>query len=435
MKTQETIKTLDPKVSFLEAAIAVGNHLVSTAIWDLNRTQCNWLGRRDIVDKEIATHATRTSAMSPEFYSGSAGIAFFLMELYGVTQNKSYKQTALGGFKRSLAYLKTNDFPASPISFYAGDLGLLYTAYRFIEIEPDLEQSFQESIAYLTSKIETGLQVKHSLDVIGGNAGAIGPLFMLSDQENIPILAKIAADCANEIVDLAQWKEAICFWDSPKIHGVELDSPPLTGFSHGCSGIGLGLLKAYQNTGNEAYLKHGRGAFAFENALFNEDENNWIDTRYPHVKRDGKITGTFRSAWCHGAPGNVLAHMIAGKIDGEYQDFHFDRAARAVATTKKQLQQKMIDNPFKDATLCHGILGLSDILFSYGKEMQDDSSIEMALEVSQQYLGLFSNVVDMPSGITAGGYSPSIMTGIAGIGLHYLRLSSECHISSVLLIS
>ncbi len=433
MELTQTISTVATDL-FLDASIRIGDDLIKTAHWDKTRTYCNWLGRRDILDPEIAPYSERTSAMSPEFYSGSSGISFFLMELYGVTLNPAYRKTALAAWLRSVEYLRRNDFPASPISFYAGDLGLLYIAHRFTEIDPSLAERMQDDMAYLLKKTVCGLSVNHSLDVIGGNAGAIAPLFRLAEKHGLRECAQTAIDCADEIVNLAEWKDDICFWASPKIHGVELDKPPLTGYSHGCSGIANGLLEAFKATGDERYLHHARGAFAFEHALFNDDENNWIDTRYPHVKRNGKITGTFRSAWCHGAPGNALAHMNAATIDDARKEFHLDMAKRAISTTQKQLMEKM-EYPEKDATLCHGVLGLSDILFTCGNYMNDSESREMAIFISEKYLRLFPVVRNMPSGIVAGGFSPSLLTGSAGIGLHYLRLASENPIPSVLMIT
>ncbi len=433
METVEMMIKETETVLFLNTAQQIGDHLVETAIWDDKKKYCNWLGRRDIIDKEIQSHSTRTAAMSPEFYSGSAGIALFLMELYGEIKNESYYNTALGAWFRSVSYLQKNDFPASPISFYAGDLGLLHVAYRFIEIERNIENLIKNEIEYLIKKIENGLSVNHSLDIIGGNAGAIGILFKLANNHGLTQFLKVAEDCANEIVALAKWKENICFWDSPKIHGVELDKPPLTGYSHGSSGLGLGLLKAFEYTRNEKYLVHARGAFEFEKALFNDDENNWVDTRYPHVMRNGKITGTFRSAWCHGAPGIALAHMGAIAIDVENKEFHEDMAKRAISSTHKYLVDKIAE-PQKDATLCHGTFGLSDILYTYGKVVNSDEHVSISVQHSAELIRKFKSVKNIPSGINAGGYSPSLLTGIAGIGLHFLRLYSKNNIPSVLYI-
>jgi lantibiotic modifying enzyme len=419
--------------TLLDTATQIGDYLVSTALWDAQNACCNWLGRKDIMDRQLAAYSDTNGAMTPEFYSGSTGIAFFLMELYHETGNPIYRQTAIGGWLRSVKYIQQLGIPAPPISFYAGDLGLLYIGYRFQEIDPELQEILDPYLSYLNGKVENGLSFKHGLDIIGGNAGAIAPLFRLAGDNDLPSLATLASACADEILERASWKDNLCFWDSPKVLGTEMDHPPLTGYSHGNSGIAAGLAVAYRHTGNEAYLLHARGAFAFEQELFNEDENNWIDTRYPHHKKDGKIHGTFRSAWCHGAPGIVLAHITAANIDEDRRYYHLDLAKRAIGTTKKFLVQKL-EEPLNDATLCHGFLGLSDILFTYGEYNNDEEIKNEARAFSEQYLHLHSHPYDMGSGIIAGGYSPSLMTGIAGIGLHYLRLSSERNIPSALFV-
>src|SRR6478609_10458274 len=104
---------------FLDAAMQIGDHLVRTALWDNTGTYCNWLGRKDIMDRQLAAYSNTNGAMTPELYSGSAGIAWFLMELYHETGNEAYKQTALGGWLRSVKYIQQVGIPASPISFYA----------------------------------------------------------------------------------------------------------------------------------------------------------------------------------------------------------------------------------------------------------------------------------------------------------------------------
>lgn len=434
METAVAIGNENKPKTFLAAARQVGDYLVKTAIWDKDGAYCNWLGRKDIIDRQLAAYSNTNGSMTPEFYSGSAGIAFFLMELYRVTGNDQYKQTALAAWLRSARYIEQVGIPASPISFYAGDLGVLYTGYRFLQIVPQLEKTMNLHMAFLRARVEDGLSVKHGIDVIGGNAGAIAPLFKLATENHLPQFARLAQACANEILERATWKDNLCFWESRKVLGVEMDNPPLTGYSHGSSGIATALMEAFARTDNPQYLLHARGAFDFENTLFNDEENNWVDTRNDHFRRQGKIMGTFRSAWCHGAPGVSLAHLRAYMIDEERSAFHLDMTRRAIKTTQKLLDEKMQD-PEKDATLCHGFLGLSDILLTYGQQMNDAAIIETAESYSAQYYALFADIQDMPSGVNAGGYSPSLLTGLAGVGLHYLRLCTKSFVPSALYIT
>lgn len=428
-----TVQINTNKEILLKGAKAIGNHLVSTAIWDKSQKYCTWLGARDIQDRQIAKYSNRISALSPEFYSGTAGVANFLIELFHVTQDQEYKKTALGAWLRSAHYMKTNDFPASSISFYAGELGLLFIGYRFLEVAADLAGILTPQLTWLTSKLENGLNTKHSLDIIGGNAGAIPPLLELKRKYQLDIFGKVATDCAEELLSLGSWKDDMCIWASPKVHGVELNTPPTTGYSHGASGIAVGLLEMYHYTGDRNYLKYGRGAFAFENSLFNDEAGNWIDTRYPQVKRKGKVWGTFRTAWCHGAPGIALANLRAAFLDTERRDFHLEMAKIAIGTTQKSLKERIKTNPEKDATLCHGILGSSDIIFSYAQKLNNRELMTFSRAISSSYIAKFKSILSMPSGIVAGGYNPSIMVGHSGIGIHCLRLYADEKIKSPLI--
>ena len=416
----------------MHAAYQIGRHLVDTAIWNDDATHCTWLGRRDIQDREIAGYSDRNVAIGPELYSGSAGVALFLHSLYKMSGNEKFKNVAIAGWTRSVRYLKTNSFPASPISFYAGALGLLYVGHRLGYADSATRQRLAPDLTWLLGQLDRGLATQHSLDVIGGNAGAIGPLLFLANQYRIRRCRDLAIECANEIVNLGAWQGEMCIWSAPKVHGVELDNPPLTGFSHGASGIGLALLEAYRDTGQKTYLTYANGAFAFEEQLYNPDEGNWIDTRYPHFKRDGKICGTFRGAWCHGAPGIALAHLRAMRLNPGREQFHRERLTAAIATTRKLMQQKLQAAPH-DATLCHGLFGLSDILLNYGLQ-EDPALVGQCQDQMVVYLQRFASPIDLPSGLVCGGYSPSLLIGLSGIGLHLLRLANKGKVPSVLLL-
>lgn len=418
--TQRTYRAAD----FVEAAVRIGDHLVGRAYWSGDRTECNWLGRRDIEDREIAPYSRRNVALSPELYSGTAGVALFLAELFGATGDTRLATTALAAWRRSVRYMETNDFPASPISFFAGDLGLIHAGCRLMNLAEAVRPEVEAEMPRLCDRLATGLGVAHSLDLIGGNAGAIPMLLALEAQLGTGRFRKLALDCAQEIVARAEWQGDLCYWSPDRIHGVELALPPLTGFSHGASGLAVGLLEAYQASGDEAFLTHARGAFAFEDSLFNPDERNWIDTRQPHRKKQGVPCGTFRGAWCHGAPGIGLAHLRASEIDRDRSEYHGGMARAALDTTRRLLSARLA-SPEGDATLCHGSLGLSDIVLEHGRRTGSDDDIAMAAGASSSVLELYPDPAAMPSGLQAGGYTPCLMVGLAGVGLHCLRQSDH----------
>ncbi|HEY8026019.1 MAG TPA: lanthionine synthetase LanC family protein [Burkholderiaceae bacterium] len=416
----------------MKAAGVIGKHLVNTAIWNDEGTHCTWLGRRDMHEGKIGPHVQRNAALGPELYSGTAGVALFLDALYKKTGNANFKRVAIAAWERSVHYLKTNPSRASAISFYAGDLGLLYVGYRLGYADRATAKRLAPDLDWLLGKLDRGLAMQHSLDVIGGNAGAIGPLLFLAKRYRVRRCRDIAIQCANEIVNLGTWHGNICVWSTPMMHGGAMSRQPLTGLSQGAAGIGMALLEAYRETGHQTYVTYANGAFAFEEQLFNKDEGNWIDTRYPHYLRDGNVCGIFKGTWSHGAPGIALAHLRAKQLNPARAQFHSERLMTAITTTRK-IMQETLQSKAGDATLCNGLLGLSDILLSYALQ-ESPEQVEECQNQMLTYLRGFNSPIDLPSGLVCGGYSPSLMNGLSGIGLHLLRLANSGTIPSVLLL-
>ncbi len=421
---------------FESTAVQIGQQLVETAVWDADRQMCNWMGGYDITDAKIAPYSSRRSALSPEFYSGSCGLAYFLAELYASTRKSEFLTTAAGGWQRSVRYMQTQEFPAPSISFYAGELGVLFVGLRMVEIAPELRTDFQPQLEWLKAQLPKGLDQEHSLDIIGGNSGAIPVLAELYRKTAEPVYAQVCKACAEEMVREAEWVGEKCIWSTAKIHGAELKSAPTTGYSHGASGMAVALLEAYQQFDDPSFLTHGRGAFAFENSLFSAREGNWVDTRSPHSFEGGEVKGTFRSAWCHGAPGIGLANLRASKLDPVAATDHLKYAQIAAATTRKRLELQLATNPDKDATLCHGVLGSCEVLLTIAEELNDAELWQYTSEKAAGYLKRFSKVEHLPSGLVRDGESPSIMVGLASVGMHCLRyFATEKFASPLLLVA
>src|SRR5699024_5845152 len=83
----------------------------------------------------------------------------------------------------------------------------------------------------------------------------------------------------------------------------------------------------------------------YENTLFDRKYGNWMDIR------GGKTKDT--SAWCHGAPGILLARLWIKKIFPEMEDSLLmpGEAYRKTAETWKE-----------SGCLCHGNAGIREIL-------------------------------------------------------------------------
>lgn len=410
-----------------------GDALCASALWDAEGRLCNWVAPRDIEDRVIAPYSERTAALSPELYSGSAGVALFLAELHALSGDADHARTALGGWRRSVDYLRRRKTPAPPFSFHAGHLGVAYAGLRMTRTLPVHAAQLQDDIAWLVDAAVGSLDVHHGLDQIGGNAGAIAPLLLLGDALGRDDCVTAAHALGDEIVEKAQWKRDACFWDFEKVHGVEMDAPPMTGFSHGASGIALGLLELYARTGDPRCLRTARGAFAFEHALFDASAGNWVDTRYPHSHGEHGVTGVCRSAWCHGAPGIALALLRAATLDREHAEEHLHYGRIAVDSTLAFLDERR-DGPLTDATLCHGACGLSEIVLIGGELLGDPTLHETAATFMTGFARRFPTPGTWPSGLTTHAPTVGLMIGDAGVGLHALRVATDGATPSLLVL-
>ncbi len=422
--------TLVDKELLLATARRVGDQLGEAAYWNKDKTQCNWLSYADITDRDLAS-STRVAALSAEIYNGSAGVALFLAELFGASRHPAYRELAAAAWRRSTHYFQCFPPPVPPLSFFAGNLGVAHVGVRLLAHCPELNPELQPAIGWHLAQVRERFLVPHGLDVIGGNAGAIAPLLALAAQPAYAYCHDLARACGDELVATATWQDDKCYWTCQKTLGVEVAGPPLTGFSHGAAGMALALLELYQATGQPRYLHTARGAFAYEELFFSPAVGNWLDTRHPHtVGKDGP-QGTFRYAWCHGAPGNMLAYLRAGRLDPERAPYYLSRALAAATTTRLRLQE-LLNQPLTDATLCHGLCGLADVLLQYGQLTGDEASEAVALEATEQFIARYPDPAHWPSGLHAPGTSPALLVGNAGIGLHLLRAYTHGVVPSIL---
>ena len=197
-------------------------------------------------------------------------------------------------------------------------------------------------------------------------------------------------------------------------------SAPLTGFSHGASGISYSLLKAFARTGDVRYREAALDGIEYERSQFVSSEGNWRDLRT--LPNTPDVDDRFMVAWCHGAPGIGLARMHA-------LPFIDDPQAR------QEIQVALETTSRAAATgvhcLCHGGLGNADLFIEASRRSGDEESRARVRQVGAEILQGSKRhgwVCGTPSGIE----TPGLMLGLAGIGYGLLRLASPDMVPSVL---
>jgi lantibiotic modifying enzyme len=263
--------------------------------------------------------------------------------------------------------------------------------------EPDLVADALGLLAPLSRQVTRD----RTFDVLSGSAGAILVLLRLAERHPSSTALHVATACGRHLVR----------------HGVAIDGGlgwppgpdggrPLLGLAHGAGGIAAALAQLALVVPDPRFVRTARRALAYERAHFDAEVANWPDLRGDDGT-DHRLA-RFGWAWCHGAPGVGMARLMT-PLDGMQED-----VTAATASTEAHGFGGFHN-------LCHGDLGNAELLLLAGDERG-------ARRRAHAVLATGSRLCGAPGGVE----TPSLMTGIAGIGYQLLRLADPRDVPSVL---
>jgi lantibiotic modifying enzyme len=187
------------------------------------------------------------------------------------------------------------------------------------------------------------------------------------------------------------------------------------GFAHGATGIGWALTRLARATGSARFQQLAQKAFAFEDALFDEQEQNWRDLRM----MEGAKTA---AAWCHGAVGIGLAHL---NLDPTLTQASTRKYLRRAAAATWRLGMGW------NHCACHGDLGaweLLDCAIAAGeapKELNTAYLLDVILSSLEQH---------GPScGMGRNAFAPGLLPGLGGVAYQLLRAHPKHDLPSILI--
>lgn len=396
--------------SLLKTADEIGRRLVREAVWDGD--QCNWMGAAPAASRH---EALAYRALGTDLYTGTSGVALFLAELCVASSNSEARRTALGGIRQSLGQCAALT-SRNRLGFYTGGLGVVFSAARIGNLLA--EQDLVKQAAKLLRACTQDLQDHREPDLLSGDAGAIVALLLLRQMLCDANLLDLARRLGDGLLETADRLGGGYSWKSPKF----AYHRNLTGLSHGASGIGFALLELFHVTGDIRYREAGEGAFQYERAWFSAEEGNWPDFREGTRRKSSRARLNFATYWCHGAPGIGLSRLRSYEILRNPTDKL--EASIAANTTYQVIQKEMQERNF-NLSLCHGLAGNIELLL-YAREVLGEEWLErsqLAWEVAEAGLDASRRNNGVWTCGVPQGETPSLMTGLAGIGYFYLRLS------------
>lgn len=428
MQTTENIPTaVSP---YLITSYSIARDLAKTAIWSEAEQICNWQGAN--IDVFNGKYQVVTRTFGTDLYSGLAGIALFLAEVYLRAPDPIIGETLNGTVRNILKQIKEKP-TLSLFGFHSGKLGIGFALWKTGTLTKNEEWKLA-GLKMVKELIKETIG-DHEIDVISGAAGAIPVLLKMYKEENDSVFLEIAKKCGDFLLAKADKSETSWSWQTLP------DNPGLTGYSHGMAGIATALIELNNTTENKEYWDAAMMAFQYERKHFVPQLNNWLDLRKGTTPQpNAEHQHVCGEMWCHGAPGIALSRLRAYELTGR-SDF-LQEAQLALDTTYRAIVKSLASPQNANFSLCHGLAGNADILLTGGIILNNISYIQIAQQVGNLGSTLYEKTgtdwpsgVNDPSGLTLGmDPTPGLMLGSAGTGYFYLRLAFPNEVENILMI-
>jgi type 2 lantibiotic biosynthesis protein LanM len=364
---------------------------------------------------EIAGRGWWLRALDTDFYAGLPGVALFLAYSGRITGDPLSTRLA----EETLPTLRTRiDLrqKVRTLGAFDGWGGIVYTLTHLASLwrREDLLAEALALVPRMTPLVDSDFH----LDLLRGAAGGIVPLLHLARLSGEAAPLELARHLGDRLVAAAQPFDGGLAW-------LVAASPlrPLTGFSHGASGIAWALLELYAATGDERYRETARSALAFEDSTFVAEKGNWLDLRGVPLDQTRQHRG-FMAAWCHGAVGIGLTRI---RMLRHLQDPRLEQDARIAVATSCEKGFGWCHPP------CHGDLGPLDLLLEAHRALGDSWFEAERQRRLARLVGSFEEHGFL-CGVPGHMETPGLMDGLAGIGHGLLRQAHPERVPSVLLL-
>jgi type 2 lantibiotic biosynthesis protein LanM len=384
---------------YIEAASVVGRRVAAAAYSEDGKV--TWLNLAS-----LQRNSWTLLPAAADLYNGLAGICLFFAYLAELTGSDEYKYVASKTLHTALAMVEAVidlDMPLRIGAFSAGG-GIIFVLCHLGSLWEDPELlSLAERIATHAGK---AIEDDENCDFMSGAAGYACVLECLYGATGSRAALEQAYRCGRSLLQRAKRYGDSLGWPLSGWGGVAL-----TGMSHGADGIALALVRVAQLTGEREFMAAAEDALRFTDAHFDAAVRNWVDLRPGH-------NGPAVAAWCHGAAGIGLARL---------QCLPFIRRASLVEDVDMALEATSATGFGRGHCLCHGDLGNAQFLCEAGLALnRPELIIDGRLRAGDCLAGPWR------CGTPAQIETPSLMTGLSGIGYELLRLAEPGLLPSVL---
>lgn len=300
---------------------------------------------------------------------------------------------------------------AGAASNLAGWLSCL-TGVADFQKELDVRAAANDAVDLLGLLVEED----ETFDIISGSAGAITMTTAAQSLLDRPRMEALLRKAAQHLMANAVEVGSGVGWKDPE------SGQLLCGFSHGAAGIGMSLLKASEILGDPNMREMGLAALSYDDSQFDPVTCNWPDLR------SKSEAATSMRAWCHGAPGGILARALAwNSLDHRRRTTYAATIDAAAAATLQDIDDTLTTvepDPLGDS-LCHGRIGNLVVV-----KMLEEAGFLQNTTREHLHASQMTSISSVTSrgphlGGVPGAPIPDLFMGLSGIGWGIHRLAHQ----------
>lgn len=385
----------------LDAGRRAAGVLVDNAIAAGGRA--TWLGASVAVVDGAPVVVERTG--DPSLYDGSAGVALAGWWAAGVLDDEDLAAAAVGAARHAVA--SRDRVPG--VGLFDGLAGVGLAALDVGRGAGDgaLVRDGTELLRVVAGATPPGP------DVVSGGAGVVLALLAAARHTGSPEWLEAAAGHGERLVDAAvqfPWG-----WGWPVGDG---GRPPLCGLAHGAAGVAWALGELGAATGDGRFSAAVEGARRYERSWFAPATNDWPDLRGDETAP--RASPPRPALWCHGSVGIGLTRLALYRHDR--QPWLAAEAAAALQSSTAHASSALAGTLDAGLTVCHGLGGTVLLLLAAREALGEPEHLQAARWITDRALDrMGDDPSDWPCGVRGGGFSPGLMTGLAGAMYVLLR--------------
>lgn len=394
----------------LQKALALTHAQIIDAAFE-NETMLDWL--------TVTPTPSETLELSPldiTLYNGVAGMLMYFawyVQYTGDTEAKRHRDKLICNLKTQL---KT-DWNNFELPGAMNGLGGVAYIYGHLAVLIDDPAYFDEGEEILQRALDLQRADPGFFDLIGGSAGLILVALSLYESSARPAFLEQAKQFCDVLFASVRTDEHGSYWAGTD------DERPLTGLSHGYSGIALALASLNRYAPDPRLQDMVTHLLRREALDYVPSRKNWLDWRYVNLNQARDDAAHFQHHWCNGSAGIGLTRLRLCELGWKGEEVIEDIRSAAISTYAGGLRL--------NHSLCHGDFGNLDFLEQAAKRLDDESLQQTVNEI------LGESCRDIIGGKIFGGASrrvtpPDLMTGLSGVAWGLMRQLSPDAIPDIL---